>query len=64
LNAKDSYYRTPLSWAAKNGHDATIVLLAAQGGVDIHTKDKSCETPLSLPTGYGHKTAVQLLLNQ
>jgi ankyrin repeat protein len=64
LSLKDSYCRTPLSWAAKNGHDAAIALLVAQEGVDINTEDKSCETPLSLAAGYGHKTVAQLLLNQ
>jgi ankyrin repeat protein len=33
-DVKDSYGRTPLLWAAENGHEAVAKLLLAKDGVD------------------------------
>lgn len=36
VKSKDHYYgRTPLSWAAKNGHEAVVKLLLVTGQVDV-----------------------------
>ena len=36
---KDSYRRTPLSWAAENGHEGVVKLLLATGQVEADSKD-------------------------
>jgi ankyrin repeat protein len=45
-DVKDSYGRTPLSWAAENGHE-TVVKLLANDGIDPDSKDIYSRTPLS-----------------
>jgi ankyrin repeat protein len=64
-DVKDSYGRTPLSWAAGNGHEAVVKLLLEKG-VELETKDKSNygQTPLSWAAGNGHEAAVKLLLEK
>lgn len=56
---------TPLSWAAKNGHDAVVHLLLAKDDVDPDMKDsQSNRTPLSWAAEKGHETIVQLILSK
>ena len=59
LNAKDSYYQTPLSWAAKNGHEAVVKLLLEK---DAELESDRGRTPLSLAAEKGHEAIVKLLL--
>ncbi len=62
LEAKDSNYaRTPLSFAAKNGHEAIIKLLLEKG-VDVEAEDVGGRTPLSRAVENGNKAVVKLLL--
>ena len=61
-DAKDSYLRTPLLWAAKNGHEAVVKLLQETGKVDINLKNNFNQTPLSLAAENGHESVVKLLL--
>ncbi|KFY03637.1 hypothetical protein O988_01345, partial [Pseudogymnoascus sp. VKM F-3808] len=63
INLKDSDLRTPLSWAARSGHDAVIALFSAQNSSGINSRDNSGRTPLSHAAGNGHESAVKLLLN-
>ena len=64
LNSKDSYGRTPLSWAAENGHEAVVKLLLEKGA-ELETKDKDYgQTPLSYAASRGHEALVKLLLEK
>ncbi|KAF4213269.1 hypothetical protein CNMCM5878_000164 [Aspergillus fumigatiaffinis] len=64
VDSKDSRYgRTPLSWAAENGHKEVVQLLIQTGKVDVDSKDSRCgQTPLSWAAKIGHKGVVQLLI--
>jgi hypothetical protein len=64
LNSKDSYGRTPLSYAAENGHEAVVKLLLEKGA-ELETKDKDYgQTPLSWAAENGHEAVVKLLLEK
>jgi ankyrin repeat domain-containing protein 50 len=64
VDSKDKYCRTPLSWAAGNGHEAVVKLLLDTGKVDVNSKEKDySQTPLSLAAENGHEAVVKLLLN-
>ena len=46
-DVKDTYGRTPLSWAAVNGHEAMVKLLLEKGA-ELESKEYGGRTPLSL----------------
>ncbi|PKK53318.1 hypothetical protein CI102_3363 [Trichoderma harzianum] len=64
LNLEDSFRRTPLSYAAGNGHEASVKSLLATGDVDINSCDKCDRTALSYAAENGHEALVQLLLER
>ncbi|KAK6527593.1 hypothetical protein TWF694_004577 [Orbilia ellipsospora] len=64
LDVKDSFKRTPLSWAAERGHKGVVILLLSQDGVDIESKDFRGRTPLALAVASGHEAVARLLLDK
>ncbi|KUJ13176.1 uncharacterized protein LY89DRAFT_153773 [Mollisia scopiformis] len=61
---KDSYGQTPLSWAAKSGHEAMVKLLLDKGA-ELEAKSTYGQTPLSRAAGSGgHEAVVKLLLEK
>jgi ankyrin repeat protein len=60
VDSKDSLHRTPLWWAAKNGHEGVVKLLL---DADADSKDFYERTPLWQAAKYGHEAIVKLLLD-
>jgi ankyrin repeat protein len=56
--------RTPLSWAASEGHQEVSKLLLDIGKVDMDAKDYYGRTPLSWASGNGQEAIVELLLDR
>jgi ankyrin repeat protein len=63
INARDSYGRTPLSWAAEHGHEAIVRLLLDSDKIEVDAKDRNHETPLFWAAQYGDKAIVKLILD-
>ncbi|RYO92854.1 hypothetical protein DL763_004579 [Monosporascus cannonballus] len=63
VDVKDTDGRTPLWWAAKNGHEAVAKLLLDTGKVDPDVKDNHGQTPLLSATEREYEAVVKLLLD-
>jgi hypothetical protein len=63
-NSKDNYGRTPLSWAAREGHEAVVKLLVGRDDVEADSKGNNGRTPLSWAAAEGHEAVVKLLVGR
>lgn len=61
-HAKDIGGKTPLTWAAENGHKVIVEHLLIHEGVEPDSKDTYGKTPLSWAAAKGHQEVVKLLL--
>jgi len=61
---KDEDGRTPLSWAAEEGHEGVVRLLLERDDVDVNSKDERDRTPLSWAAAEGQEGVVRLLLER
>jgi len=61
-DARDTYGRTPLSYAAENGHDEVVKLLLAMDSVNPDFKNMDGRTPLLFAAENGHTAVVKLLV--
>ena len=56
--------RTPLSVAARRGHEDVVKLLVNRHDVDVNHKDSHGNTPLFLATTGRHKAVIETLINR
>ena len=64
INEEDFSGCTPLSWAARNGHEEAVNFLLGQEEVDPDWPDNGGQTPLSYATSGGHEGVVKILLER
>ncbi|KAK0743978.1 ankyrin repeat-containing domain protein, partial [Schizothecium vesticola] len=61
-NTQDTIGRTPLAFAAKNGHEKVAIALLNHGSLDPDRKDHYCSTPLSIAVRNCRTEVVKALL--
>ena len=64
VNAQNKNARTPLLWAARNGHTAVVKLLLSQDHIAVNSQDCHGNTPLIWAAFHGYEGVVKLLLSQ
>ena len=62
LDAKDHRGRTPLSWAAGEGHVTVVDILLRDELANPHARDFNGRVPLSWAAGKGHAAVVEMLI--
>jgi len=62
--ADTKYGRTPLSWAAKEGHERIVKVLLGREDVNPNQADDYGWTPLSLAARKGHESIAKMLLGR
>jgi len=63
-NEEDCSDFTPLAWAAHNGHEEVVKILAGREEVNPDKPDWNGQTPLSHASWHGHEGVVKILLLQ
>ena len=63
-NSQDIFGRTPLSWAAVEGHASIVRLLLSRGDIVADSRDTYGRTPLCYAAYEGHEAIVRLLSSQ
>ena len=64
INGEDFLGRTPLAWAAQNGHEGVVDTLLRRDGVNPEKPDKYGRTPLLCAAQNGHGGVVKILLGR
>ena len=64
INQEDFLGSTPLSWAARSGHEGVVKLLLEREDVDPDGPDKNDLAPLGWAVVRGHEEVVKLLLER
>ncbi|KAF2179636.1 ankyrin [Zopfia rhizophila CBS 207.26] len=64
INTTDENGCTPLSLAAKQGHQSVVELLLARNELEVFSQDKGSRTALSWASRSGHGMVVDLLLSK
>ena len=64
VDQQDCVGRTPLTWAARNGHEEAVKILLGRKDVNPNRTDKIDRTPLVCATFEGHEGVVKLLLER
>ena len=64
INGEDFLGRTPLAWAAYNGHEGVVEILLGREGVNPKKPDKFGRTPLLHAAKCGHEGVVKILLRR
>jgi len=64
INQTDSIGRTPLMWAALNGHEEVVAVLLGRDDVDPNRPDIYGRTPLRCAVENGHEGVVKMLLGR
>ena len=55
VDKQDCVGRTPLAWAAANGHEGAVKILLEQKNVDPNRSDNDERTPLACAAINGHE---------
>ena len=64
INLEDEHGQTPLSLAAKYGHESITHMLIKRDDVDVNARNLCRRTPLLLAAKSGHEAVVRLLIDR